>query len=132
MWSPESCYTAKTPVVIHNLSLQQNIEIFKQKGSSRFDTSIGSFEYKNAFGALSVAEDAPQEPLGLDSVFLIASCTKLMTSISALQCVERGLVQLDEDVARHLPELAALEILTGFDDEGKAKTAKRQNAITLR
>lgn len=65
-------------------------------------------------------------------MFLIASCTKLMTSISALQCVEKGLVQLDDDVAKHLPELAELDILTGFDSEGKPKTVKRKNPITLR
>jgi len=55
-----------------------------------------------------------------------------MTSISALQCVEKGLVQLDDDVAKHLPELAELDILTGFDSEGKPKTVKRKNPITLR
>jgi len=55
-----------------------------------------------------------------------------MTSVSALRCVEKGLIGLDDDIAPHLPELAALEILDGFDSNGQAKTKKRQNAITLR
>lgn len=63
----------------------------------------------------------------------IASCTKLMTSIAAMQCVERGLVTLDTDVAEILPELAAQGILTGFDEtSGEPIIKQRQNTITLR
>jgi len=58
--------------------------------------------------------------------------TKLMTSISAMQCVERGLVKLDDDVADILPELAVLPVLDGFDESGKAKLHQRRNTITLK
>ncbi len=69
----------------------------------------------------------------MDTVLLIASCTKLMTSIAAMQCVERGLVTLDTDVAEILPELAAQGVLTGFDEAtGEPIINKRQNTMTLR
>lgn len=69
----------------------------------------------------------------MDDIMLIASCTKLMTSIAAIQCVERGLVTLDTDVAEVLPELAAQGILTSFDeDTGEPIIEKRRNPITLR
>ena len=69
----------------------------------------------------------------MDTIMLIASCTKLMTSIAALQCVERGLVTLDTDVAEILPELAAQGVLTGFDEAtGEPIINKRQNTMTLR
>ena len=56
-----------------------------------------------------------------------------MTSIAAMQCVERGLVTLDADVADILPELAAQGILTGFDEAtGEPIINKRQNSMTLR
>ena len=56
-----------------------------------------------------------------------------MTSIAAMQCVERGLVTLDTDVEEILPELAAQGILTGFDDATSEPIIhKRQNAMTLR
>lgn len=56
-----------------------------------------------------------------------------MTSIAAMQCVERGLVTLDTDVAGILPELAAQGILTGFDEAtGESIINKRQNTINLR
>lgn len=56
-----------------------------------------------------------------------------MTSIAAMQCVECGLVNLDTNVAETLPELAAQDILIGFDEEtGKPIINEKKNAITLR
>ena len=68
----------------------------------------------------------------LDTTMFTASCTKLLTTIAALQCVERGLVTLDEDTAAHLPELARQKILTGFDEAGEPVLVERKNPITLR
>lgn len=67
-----------------------------------------------------------------DTLMWIASCTKLMTSIAALQCIERGQISLDSDVAKILPELASLHVLTGFKENGEPITKKRKNVITLR
>ena len=68
----------------------------------------------------------------LDTVMFTASCTKLMTTIAALQCVERGLVSLDEDTGKVLPELAGQKILTGFEEGGEPILVERKRAITLR
>jgi CubicO group peptidase (beta-lactamase class C family) len=59
--------------------------------------------------------------------------TKLMTAVAALQCVETGLVTLDEDVGRYLPEMGQYGIITGFDDEkNEAVFAPKSTPITLR
>lgn len=71
-------------------------------------------------------------PYQEDSVLALASMTKLVTSVAAMQLVERGLITLDEDVSPLLPSLAKLEILTGFADDGTPITHKRKNPITLR
>ncbi|EER29926.1 hypothetical protein CPC735_012440 [Coccidioides posadasii C735 delta SOWgp] len=63
---------------------------------------------------------------------MIFSLTKLMTSIAVLQCVERGLIQLDDDVAQILPDLAALENLEGHNSDTREWILrKRKNAINL-
>lgn len=54
--------------------------------------------------------DAPD--INPDGVFWIASCTKLLSSVCALQCVEQGLITLDEPVSRVLPELTRPDIVT--------------------
>ena len=94
------------------------------------DATSGSFHYARTFGVRSLDT---QEPLGMNNTMFIASCTKLMTSIAAMQCVERGLVALNTDVAGILPELAAQGILTGFDEaSGETIIQKRQKTMTLR
>jgi len=88
----------------------------------------GKFQYQKAFGMKS-----PTEKMNLDATFIMASCTKLLTSIAALQCVERGQIGLDEDVSPFLTELKDLQIITGFE-EGTDKPIfkKAENKITLR
>jgi CubicO group peptidase (beta-lactamase class C family) len=68
-----------------------------------------------------------------DSILAIASCTKLMTSIAALQCVERGLLNLDENIHGMLPEAVKFGIITGFGEvKNEAVLVLRKNATTLR
>lgn len=56
-----------------------------------------------------MSEDAAA--LREDAVLKLGSATKLMTSIALLQCVDAGLVGLDEPISRVLPELRGKEIL---------------------
>jgi CubicO group peptidase (beta-lactamase class C family) len=67
-----------------------------------------------------------------DAVFLLASQTKLLATISALQMVEKGLFGLDDDVASQLSELVEQPICKGFDDKDEPILEKRKNPITLR
>lgn len=93
-----------------------------------FNLDTGKFSYQRAFGPAK-----PDKPMTLDSTFIMASCTKLMTSIAAMQCVERGQIDLDDDVSGFLTELKDIEILTGWEegtDKPILKMAK--NKITLR
>lgn len=63
----------------------------------------------------------------------MASQTKLMTTIASMQCVERGLIGLDDDVTPVLPELAELGVLeTTSNEDGSRQTKKRKEPITLR
>jgi CubicO group peptidase (beta-lactamase class C family) len=68
-----------------------------------------------------------------DSTMWMASCSKFPTSIAAMQCVERGLLRLDDDVTGILPELKGLKILTKFD-KGDAEPTLVENTkpITLK
>src|SRR5436305_1744739 len=52
--------------------------------------------YEGAFGHLGVADDRPARP---DTVFLIASMTKAIASVAALQLIEQGRLTLEQPVA---------------------------------
>lgn len=67
-----------------------------------------------------------------DTVLEIASLTKLVTVVAALQIVEKGLINLDDDVSKLIPSFAEQPVLDGFDADGEPLTHKRKNVITLR
>ena len=72
----------------------------------------GKVVYSHCAGTQSVDADGNAQPLQLDSTFVLGSCTKIVTAVAALQCVERGLIGLDEPLSKHLPELDQLEIIS--------------------
>ena len=90
----------------------------------------GAVDYCHAVGRRALAPAA--RPMERDTVFAMASMTKLITTIAALQLVERGRVRLDQDVAPQLPVLAAQPILTSFGDDGVPLLKPRRKPITLR
>ncbi|TVY35060.1 Acyltransferase [Lachnellula subtilissima] len=92
------------------------------------DFPSGHFQYTETFGHMT-----PTEPMHLDATFWLASCTKLLTTIAILQCVESGQIKLDDDVSSVLTELKDIEILTGFQDGTDTPILKKaENKITLR
>ncbi|KAL8686673.1 MAG: hypothetical protein Q9218_006944 [Villophora microphyllina] len=93
--------------------------------------SSGTFKYERVFGTSSLRDLSAKPPLKMDAMMWIASCTKLMISIAALQLVEQGYVGLDDDVSSIIPELANPDILTGFKDN-IPQYIKAKNKITLR
>lgn len=68
----------------------------------------------------------------VDTIMRMGQATALVGIVMALQCVDRGLVSMDESVERLLPDLTSMEVLTGFDDGGKPIMRERNGIITLR
>jgi methyl acetate hydrolase len=68
-------------------------------------------------GAAGERSPGSGEPVTADTMFRIASMTKMVATVAALQQVERGNLDLDAPVERYLPEFAELQVLEGFDGE---------------
>lgn len=69
--------------------------------------------YQGAFGKRYVGAG---EDMTVDSVFRIASMTKPITSVAAMQLVEEGALTLDAPVSKYIPSFAELQVLEGFDE----------------
>ncbi len=82
-----------------------------------------------AAGTRDASSGAPMEP---DSLVWIASMTKAITAAAAMQCVEQGKLSLDAPIASVLPALAKLQVLEGFDADGKPRLRPARGAVTLR
>ena len=85
--------------------------------------------YEGAFGRRSLPDGAA---MTADTVFWIASMTKAITSTAAMQLVEAGKLALDAPIAEVLPELAAPNVLAGFDAAGEPRLRPARGQITLR
>jgi CubicO group peptidase (beta-lactamase class C family) len=85
--------------------------------------------YQGAFGKRDLAKD---DAMTADSVFWIASMTKAVTAAGAMQLVEQGKLSLDEPIGKVLPDLAAPQVLEGFDAKGEPKLRPANKPITLR
>jgi len=68
-------------------------------------------------GAAGVREAGSDDPITADTMLRIASMTKMVTTVAALQLVEQGNLDLDEPVAKYRPEFAELQVLEGFDGD---------------
>jgi CubicO group peptidase (beta-lactamase class C family) len=85
--------------------------------------------YEGAFGSCAIDQ---HQPMRLDTVVKIASMTKPVTSVAAMQLVEEGRIGLDEPLGTYLPELGAIQVLTGFDATGEPRLRSPRRPITLR
>jgi len=85
--------------------------------------------YQGAFGKRDLSKDAA---MTADSVFWIASMTKAITSAAGMQLVEQGKLSLDAPIGNVLPDLAAPQVLEGFDANGAPKLRPASKPITLR
>lgn len=81
-------------------------------------------------GRTSLSQDSP--PYTPQTPTWIASLTKLVTAVCSLQLVSSSLVTIDQDLRPILPRLASLQVLTGFDDDGKPVLEDNDQPITLR
>ncbi|KAI1246450.1 hypothetical protein MGN70_013349 [Eutypa lata] len=85
--------------------------------------------YKTAGRRSTVSDDNVDE----NSLWWIYSITKTLTAISALQCVQRGQITLDDEdkVYDLVPELKTLSVLD-MGDDSKMSFAPPTQKITLR
>ena len=70
-----------------------------------------------------------QEPMSLDSIFWIASCTKMITGVACMQLVEQGKLSLDDaaQTEKLCPEIKDLQVL-----QPDGKLVPKKTGITLR
>ncbi|WP_228272111.1 serine hydrolase domain-containing protein [Acinetobacter bereziniae] len=67
-----------------------------------------------------------------DSVFAIFSTTKAITTTVALQQYEKGLLDLDAPAKEYVPEIGDLQVLHGFDAQGKPILKQPTTNVTTR
>lgn len=102
--------------------------------TNRANSKAGSFSYTKTIGVQSLSM---KKPMQQNSILGMASCTKLLIAVCALRCIEKGLLDLDADVAPILPEVGKFgvitSLITSFDDNNNEGVFEpKAGPVTLR
>ncbi|AIM16198.1 beta-lactamase [Bacillus sp. X1(2014)] len=121
--SPRGAGMVATPLQQIDTMIQENIENKLFPGAVAFVARGGKIVKHSAYGHSAIYADGQftklDQPLSMkkDTIFDLASISKIFTSVAVMQLYEQGLFQLDDPVAKYIPEFAV---------NGKEKVTIRQ------
>lgn len=96
--------------------------VIDKTGKTLFDESFGNLD----------ANDDASPPFTNDTQLFLWSCTKLITSICALQLLEQGKIEsLNDPVAKYAPKLGQFQVFERFDENGKPILRKPKTEMRL-
>ncbi|GJC89213.1 acyltransferase LovD [Colletotrichum liriopes] len=91
----------------------------------------GSVIFKSAWGTIDI-NDPLSDPINSSTKMPIASMTKAVTAVAALQLIEQGKLGLEDLVADHIPAWKSISVLDGFTGNGQPiLRAPKSNATIL-
>lgn len=119
--SPPTSGSARTQAASVDKLLSEAVARRDIPGVVAMATDRRGIIYQGAFG---VADGAKGRSLTVDAIFRIASMTKPITSVAAMQLIEQGQLRLDDPAEKYLPELATLSVFETFDGRTGAYTLR--------
>ena len=84
------------------------------------------------FETAGLARVDDQAPMTMDSLFRIYSMTKPVTGVALMMLHEQGLWEFDDPVSKHVPELAGLQIMSSYDEDGNMELVSPTREPTMR
>ena len=89
----------------------------------------GSMVYKKAFGWRNIENRVAMQ---VDDIFRMASMTKGLTAVAILQLCERGLLFLDDNVSKYIPEFGNPQVLITILPDSSFTARPAKSEITIR
>lgn len=82
------------------------------------------------FGAFGMADREAERPMRRDTLVRIFSMTKPVTGVTLMTFYEEGLFELDDPLAKYLPEYAGIQVVAGVENgEVRLEPAARPPTI---
>jgi CubicO group peptidase (beta-lactamase class C family) len=89
----------------------------------------GNVVYEKAFGWRNIEKEIPMEA---HDIFRMASMTKGLTAVSVLQLCQRGLLSLDDEVSRYIPEFKNPQVIVKILPDSSWVSRPAKGEITIR
>lgn len=96
-------------------AIEAEVAADKIPGAVALIVKNGEVAYHKSFGFADIDSKRPMRP---DSIFRIASMTKAITSVAAMTLYEQGLFQLNDPLAKYVPEFANMNVISEIDEQG--------------
>jgi CubicO group peptidase (beta-lactamase class C family) len=84
------------------------------------------------YRAVGLADREAGRPMSRNTIVQIYSMTKPVTGVALMQLYEQGKFQLDDSLARYLPEFANARVYAGTDSAGAPRFVPPARPITIR
>ena len=84
------------------------------------------------FGAFGLADRENNKPFTRNTIVQIFSMTKPVVGVALMKLYERGKFQLDEPLAKYLPEFANVKVFAGLDAGGQPRLEAPKRPILIR
>ena len=126
--SPESVGLSSTRLERVSGWLEEQITTERLAGASVLIGRHGSVAF---FEARGLADRASARSFTRDTIVRLYSMTKPVTTVAAMMLYEEGCFQLDDPVARYLPEFAATGVWAG-GEAPLSETVPVQTPMTVR
>ena len=126
--SPEE--VGLNPTVSNSIdtAMQKYIDNKQLAGIITMLVKDGKLIQQNAYGWADVEN---QKPMTDKSIFRIYSMTKSITSMALMKLYEKGLFQLDDPVAKYIPEFANTKVFKGMEN-GEPVLDEQNPSMTIR
>ncbi len=115
--------------MIDDTELSRAITEARLPGAACMIVDRDGVRYSRSYGFADALTGTPME---MDTICQVASMTKALVSVGAMQLVEAGRIELDSPIGQVLPELADPQVLAGFDENGAPILRPAARPITLR
>jgi CubicO group peptidase (beta-lactamase class C family) len=106
-------------------AMHQFVDDGKAPGLITYIVEDGQVALADAYGVVNVDTG---KPLRVDTLMRVASLSKLLTSVGALQLLEQGKFSLEDPVAKFIPEFKDLKV----DEKGDGVLTDPVHAPTMR
>jgi CubicO group peptidase (beta-lactamase class C family) len=109
--------------------MQRFIDEGRLAGVTTLLARRGKIIHTSTFGKKDVRR---ADPITRDSIFRIYSMTKPITATAMMMLFEEGKWQLDDPIARYIPEFAKLQVYVGDNPDGSMKLEDARRPMTMR
>ncbi len=110
--SPETYGISSDSLANIETMVMEFVEARKYPGAVTLIAKNGHIIYESEVGW---ADSARTEPYRKDHLFRMASMTKPVVSVAAMQLIEQGKLNLSDPVSKYIPSFDSMQILTSFD-----------------